>query len=104
MAKVLIAVATQPKIVPVGPPQGKFRIGILNVDNAVVQSQDVDIPAAEFSGIPSGQYTAVAVRLDVNGIQLAGTDPLTQAFEVPPETMTVDAPMSLTISVNIGVG
>jgi hypothetical protein len=102
MAKVLVAVATQPQIVPIGPAQGKLRIVIFAADNTPFASQDVDLPAAEFVGVPSGAYTAAAQRLDVDGNAVPGIQTVTKAFDVPPETMTIDAPMELTISVTLG--
>lgn len=102
---VTIAVASTISIaVPASAPAaGQYQGTILNANNEVVQQLQSDGASFAFTGVPAGDYTASLSRLDVTGAVIPGSL-VVQAFStgadavVPPATVQVDVPASLTVT------
>jgi hypothetical protein len=96
MATVTITIQTTPVALPTGVAAGALRVSLLS-GGAEFASQDVDGTEAVFLGIPDGEYTASAVRLDDVGGELSTR--ITQDFTVDAVTETYEAPSGLSVSV-----
>ena len=98
MARINIAVATSQKPAAAGSVAGGFRfdIGGGAIDNPT--------PVAVFNDVPEGTYVATCVALgaDGNPLQPAADFTFSQTFDVPAETVMLDAPVGMTINVTLG--
>ena len=78
---------------PNGVTQGKTRFTVLDSNNAVVQTADVDGLTTQFSGLTDGTFTAQAQFLDSTGATLG--DAVTTTF-VDGEPVTPPAASTFT--------
>lgn len=93
--KISVLVALAALTVPASTPaEGSTLVEILDSTGAVIASQD---SGYVFTGVAAGDYTARASLLDVNGGVIGA--PITQAFSAALDTRVVQAPASLSITV-----
>jgi hypothetical protein len=99
MSKVTISIATVSLELPANIVAGALRVSIIDAAGTVTHTQDINGIVAEFVGVADGQYSAVAVRLDSNGLPLGS--PVTEPFTVAPAVIaTYEAPHSMFITVS----
>ncbi len=98
MATVNLTVATAQKAAAPGSVAGGFRF---DIDGVTVDSVT---PVAVFNGVPAGNHVATCVAIDARGVALQPVADFTfsQAFNVPEETVMLDAPIGMTINVVVG--
>lgn len=96
MATVTIAIQTTTTALPTGVVAGALRVTLLS-NGAEFAAQDVDGAEAVFYGVPDGDYTATAVRLDDAGAELSAV--ISANFTVDETAETYEAPSGLSVSV-----
>ena len=82
------------------PAAGSYQARLLSGDT-VAAIATAAAPSFDFPAVPAGEYTAEMTRLDVNGAEIAGSR-VTKAVsitDVPAETVDVDVPSDLTVTV-----
>lgn len=96
MATVTITIQTTTTALPTGVAAGALRVALLS-GGSEFATQDVDGTEAVFYGVPDGDYTATAVRLDDAGGELSVR--VTADFTVDEVADTYEAPSGLSVSV-----
>ena len=97
MASVIVVATTKDTQGPAGTVQGNYAVSIVGAD-AVVHSQSVSTPGAQFDAVAPGDYTATVQAQDSNGGAIGS--PATATFTVPvPATVTVQGADVVTVTV-----
>ena len=96
MATVTVTIQTVTTSLPTGTTAGALRVALLS-GGTEFATQDVDGTEAVFYGVPDGDYTATALRMDADGGELSVR--VTADFTVDEVADTYEAPSGLSVSV-----
>ncbi|MDE2403064.1 MAG: hypothetical protein KGL90_15515 [Burkholderiales bacterium] len=79
-----------------GVEAGLFRVILTDSAGNEVARKEVADPSVTFEAVPAGEFTVTALRLDAHGAAIS--DPVHASISVPADQVSVDVPVSITLS------
>ena len=99
MTTVLVTAQTFAQDFPAGTQAGEWRVAIKDTTGVDVEAQMVSSPAATFTNLLPGTYTAEVSRLDSSNAVL-GVAMTSAAFTIAAPMVSVDVPQVVTVVVS----
>lgn len=97
MKTVIVTIESQKQDFPAGTAPAGISITLSGGVHAPIVIASPGPYAATFGDVPSGVYSATAQAVDVNGAAL-GASAASAEFTIDADTVSVDVPMSISIS------